>query len=225
MFALTVKNGNTRIYLTEGTAAGGGIRPTRSPPNFWRTDNGQPAGGDAARVAAAVPVGRLHRAGPGDAHVPRDVQRRLAVPDVADDSANPYFTTTTSARGAVLVRPARSTRRPGMPDTVYVIGCQPVRRAAVRHEGRRLRKRSLERPRGALLEHRGRSRRPRTGHANVHRPVVRRAGSRPRRGARTQPYFDNGCVHRARTASIPTSTRSRSIRAIRPRSSRARTAA
>ena len=25
MFALTVKNGNTRIYLTDGTANGGGI--------------------------------------------------------------------------------------------------------------------------------------------------------------------------------------------------------
>ena len=50
MFALTVKNGHTRIYLTDGTAAGGG--PTDPfAANFWRTDNGQPAGGDAARVA------------------------------------------------------------------------------------------------------------------------------------------------------------------------------
>src|SRR5207248_5780274 len=43
MFALTRKSGTTRIYLTDGTANGGGIS---APPasNFWRTDNGhQPA--------------------------------------------------------------------------------------------------------------------------------------------------------------------------------------
>src|SRR6266566_1579390 len=40
MFALTVKNAHTRIYLTDGTAAGGG--PTDPfAANFWRTDNGQ----------------------------------------------------------------------------------------------------------------------------------------------------------------------------------------
>src|SRR5919201_994436 len=39
MFALTVKNGHTRIYLTDGTANGGG---TAGPlaANFWRTDMG-----------------------------------------------------------------------------------------------------------------------------------------------------------------------------------------
>src|SRR2546429_1902954 len=43
MFALTAKNGHTRIYLTDGTAAGGG--PTDLfAANFWRTDNAnQPA--------------------------------------------------------------------------------------------------------------------------------------------------------------------------------------
>src|SRR5204863_964506 len=43
MFAATVKNGHTRIYLTDGTAAGGG--PTDPfAANFWRTDNAnQPA--------------------------------------------------------------------------------------------------------------------------------------------------------------------------------------
>src|SRR5436189_2084474 len=34
MFALTVKSGQTRIYLTDGTANGG-----TQPSNFWRTDN------------------------------------------------------------------------------------------------------------------------------------------------------------------------------------------
>ena len=43
MFALTVKNGHTRIYLTDGTANGDGIAGALAS-NFWRTDNAnQPA--------------------------------------------------------------------------------------------------------------------------------------------------------------------------------------
>ena len=43
MFALTVKNGHTRIYLTDGTANGGGISGTLAS-NFWRTDNANATG-------------------------------------------------------------------------------------------------------------------------------------------------------------------------------------
>src|SRR5437868_760952 len=43
MFALTVKNGQTRIYLTDGTANAGGTAGALAA-NFWRLDNAnQPA--------------------------------------------------------------------------------------------------------------------------------------------------------------------------------------
>src|SRR5204862_6398139 len=38
MFALTAKNGKTRIYLTDGTAAGGGPTDVFAA-NVWRPDN------------------------------------------------------------------------------------------------------------------------------------------------------------------------------------------
>src|SRR5207244_11336208 len=57
MFALTVKNAHTRIYLTDGTAAGGG--PTDPfAANVWRTDNGQlPAAALLAAQGSVTPVG------------------------------------------------------------------------------------------------------------------------------------------------------------------------
>ena len=52
MFAPTVKNGQTRIYLTDGTANGG-----TQPSKFWRTDNaGQPAAALLASQAAGSTV-------------------------------------------------------------------------------------------------------------------------------------------------------------------------
>ena len=78
MFALTRKNGNTRIYLTDGTANGGGIGGANAA-NFWRTDNGdQPAAALLASQAAGL-------APPPDTTVvPADVHR-LAEPDVEGD--------------------------------------------------------------------------------------------------------------------------------------------
>src|SRR5438034_6740144 len=57
MFALTVKNAHTRIYLTDGTAAGGG--PTDPfAANFWRTDNGQlPAATLLTSQGSVTPTG------------------------------------------------------------------------------------------------------------------------------------------------------------------------
>lgn len=57
MIALTVKNGKTRIYLTDGTAAGNG-RDDPFAANFWRTDNGQlPAATLLSSQPAETPVG------------------------------------------------------------------------------------------------------------------------------------------------------------------------
>ena len=60
MFAATVKNGKTRLYLTDGT------RPAsilgRSPSEFWRTDN---ANQPAAALLASEAAGRDRAAGYG----------------------------------------------------------------------------------------------------------------------------------------------------------------
>src|SRR6476469_6579877 len=53
MVALTSKNGHTRIYLTDGTAAGGGPSDPLAA-NFWRTDNGQLSA--ATLLASQQPV-------------------------------------------------------------------------------------------------------------------------------------------------------------------------
>ncbi len=61
MFALTVKNGHTRIYLTDGTQPAT-ESPTRSASNFWRTDNAnQPAATLLASQAAAIARRRIRR--------------------------------------------------------------------------------------------------------------------------------------------------------------------
>jgi len=53
MVALTVKNAKTRIYLTDGTANGGGIA-SATASNFWRTDNGNQS---AASLLASQAAG------------------------------------------------------------------------------------------------------------------------------------------------------------------------
>ena len=99
----------------------------------------------------------MHRAGSGDAPFPATYSR-LAVSDVEDDGEpvlrDDDFCTAQCWYDQDVYTPA------GMPDTVYVIGSNAVRRAAVQHERRRLRQRPLERPRGALLRHGRRSGRP-----------------------------------------------------------------
>src|SRR5213080_3991356 len=64
MFALTVKNSMTRIYLLDGTANNdplGGASPTAG--NFWRTDN---AGKTAAALLASQAAGSTVPATPGN---------------------------------------------------------------------------------------------------------------------------------------------------------------
>src|SRR5439155_11496294 len=58
MFAATIKNGQTRIYLTDGTANGG-----TQPSNFWRTDN---ANQTAAALLASQAAGSTVPPGSGN---------------------------------------------------------------------------------------------------------------------------------------------------------------
>jgi hypothetical protein len=121
MFALTVKNGHTRIYLTDGTAAGGG--PTDPfAANFWRTDNAnQPAATLLASQGSVTPVGTA-------CNPPNPATNTFPASFTAGwqcltsrDTANPYFPTQDFCWAQCwydedVYTPA------GLPDTVYVIG-------------------------------------------------------------------------------------------------------
>ncbi len=113
MFALTRKSGNTRIYLTDGTANGAGISgPLAS--NFWRTDNGnQPAAALLASQAAGMTP-------PPDSTVyPQTYTGWQNL--TSKTTGSPYFATDDFCTGQCwydsdVYTPA------GMPDTVYVFG-------------------------------------------------------------------------------------------------------
>ena len=113
-------------------------------------------------------------------------------------TGDPYFATDDFCTRPVLVRRGRlhagRAARHGVRDRL-----EPVRRAAVQHERRRLRQRPLERPRGALLDHRGRSRTAGDRHATCGRSptcrTTRQITTAP--WCAYAPYFDNGCVQRA----------------------------
>ncbi len=114
MFDLTRKNGQTRIYLTDGTANANGISSPLAS-NFWRTDN-------ANQPAATL----LASQGPGS--VPPDPTTHTFPAYyngwqvlTAKQTANPYFATDDFCWAQCwydedVYTPA------GMPDTVYVIG-------------------------------------------------------------------------------------------------------
>jgi len=121
MFALTVKNGHTRIYLTDGTAAGGG--PTDPfAANFWRTDNGQlPAAALLASQGSVTPVGSACVSPNPATHTFPALYTTGWQCLTSRDTANPYFPTQDFCWAQCwydeeLYTPA------GMPDTVYVIG-------------------------------------------------------------------------------------------------------
>src|SRR5213076_2912441 len=109
MFAATVKSGQTRIYLTDGTANGG-----TQPSNFWRTDN---AGQTAAALLASQAAGSTV---PPDTTVGPQVYngwQKLT----SSTTASPYYATNDFCTGQCwydedVYTPA------GLPDTVYVIG-------------------------------------------------------------------------------------------------------
>ena len=108
MFAMTVKNGNTRIYLTEGTAG--------SPPsNFWRLDD---ANQPAATLLTSQPAGAT-APDPATHTFPAIFNGWQNL--TSSTTSNPYFATYNFCTGQCwydqnVYTPA------GLPDTVYVIG-------------------------------------------------------------------------------------------------------
>jgi hypothetical protein len=113
MFALTAKNGHTRIYLTDGTANGNGpFDPLAS--NFWRTDK---ADQPAAALLASQTAGAAE---PNPANTfPRMYSDWEKL--TSQSTASPFFATDDFCWAQCwydedVYSPA------GMPDTVYLIG-------------------------------------------------------------------------------------------------------
>jgi hypothetical protein len=114
MFALTVKNAHTRIYLTEGTQNTGGILgPLAS--NFWRLDNAnQPAATLlASQAAGALPPDPATHTFPAFYNGWQNLTSKT--------TSNPYFATDDFCTGQCWYDQDVYTPN-GMPDTVYVIG-------------------------------------------------------------------------------------------------------
>jgi hypothetical protein len=112
--AATVKNGTTRLYVTEGTANTGGIlSPTAA--EFWRTDN---ANQPAATLLASQAAGATEPAGNGNPFpATYNSWQRLT----SRTTSSPYFATDDFCTGQCWYDSDVYTPK-GMPDTVYVIG-------------------------------------------------------------------------------------------------------
>src|SRR6266487_4217422 len=121
MFALTPKNAHTRIYLTDGTAAGGGPTDVFAA-NFWRTDNGQlPAATLLASQGSVTPAGSACKPPDPATHTFPASYTAGWQCLTSRDTANPYFPTQDFCWAQCwydedVYTPA------GQPDTVYVIG-------------------------------------------------------------------------------------------------------
>ena len=114
MFSLTVKNGKTRIYLTDGTQNTLGISGPLAA-NFWRLDN---ANQSAAVLLASQAAGTT----------PPDPATHLFPATytgwqnlTSKSTGNPYFATDDFCTGQCWYD-QRVYTPPGLPDTVYVIG-------------------------------------------------------------------------------------------------------
>src|SRR5262249_47096877 len=116
MFAFTVKNGMTRIYLTDGTAGPSSGNPTGpTAANFWRTDN---ANQSAATLLASQAAGSTVPAPPGN---PFPAFYNGWQKLTSNTTASPYYATNNFCTGQCwydqyVYTPA------GLPDTVYVLG-------------------------------------------------------------------------------------------------------
>ena len=114
MFALTAKNGHTRIYLTEGTQpnVNNVVNPLDS--NFWRTDLGdQPA---SALLASQGPCTAPN---PATNTFPATFSGWQCL--TSQSTGSPYFATDDFCTQQCWYDQDVYTP-PGMPDTVYVIG-------------------------------------------------------------------------------------------------------
>jgi hypothetical protein len=110
MLAPTVKNGTTRIYLTDGTAGS-----TSVPSEFWRTDN---ANQPAADLLASEGPGATEPPPPG---IPFPANFNGWQKLTSSTTASPYYATFNFCTGQCwydqyVYTPA------GLPDTVYVLG-------------------------------------------------------------------------------------------------------
>jgi len=114
MFALTVKSGHTRIYLTDGTQNTGGISGAFAS-NFWRIDNAnQPAATLlASQAAGATPPDPATHLFPATYTGWQNLTSK--------STGNPYFATDDFCTGQCWYD-QRVYTPPGFPDTVYVIG-------------------------------------------------------------------------------------------------------
>ena len=114
MFAATVKNAKTRLYLVDGTANGGGPGSAIAG-NFWRTDN---ADQTAAALLASQSAGSTVPPGSGNPFPATYNGWQLLTAKV---TSSPYYPTDDTCTGQCwydedIYTPA------GLPDTVYVIG-------------------------------------------------------------------------------------------------------
>jgi hypothetical protein len=114
MFALTVKDSMTRIYLTDGTASGSNPEAANAA-NFWRTDN---AGQTAAALLASQAAGATVPPGNGNPFPAYYNGWQILTAKV---TSSPYYATTNFCTGQCwydedVYTPA------GLPDTVYVLG-------------------------------------------------------------------------------------------------------
>jgi hypothetical protein len=114
MFALTVKNGHTRIYLTDGTQNTGGTAGALAS-NFWRVDNAnQPASTLlASQAAGATPPDPATHKFPATYNGWQNLTSKT--------TSNPYFATDDFCTGQCWYD-QRVYTPAGMPDTVYIIG-------------------------------------------------------------------------------------------------------
>jgi hypothetical protein len=113
MIAPTVKNGKTRIYLTEGTQNLTGN--TGDTAAFWRTDN---ANQPAAALLATQAAGSTAPAPPGN---PFPATYNGWQKLTSNTTASPYYATNDFCTGQCWYDQRVYTPK-GLPDTVYVIG-------------------------------------------------------------------------------------------------------
>jgi hypothetical protein len=114
MIAPTVKDGKTRIYLTDGTASSSDSA-SPSAAQFWRTDN---ANQPAAALLASESAGATEPAPPGNPFPAfYNGWQKLS----SNTTASPYYATINFCTGQCWYD-ERVYTPAGLPDTVYVIG-------------------------------------------------------------------------------------------------------